>query len=258
MLIIRREQVDAFSPLIRKKFVDEVLEYIRGYYPEDCEALGDEQMRRAIDFGIDRAAAHGFDIKGDVCSYITLMFSLGSYFDEDPLVPWAAEVLEDNETDRSTVMERLYAKARNYLRMVAGENGQYYRSALLSLRRKSFDSLTATGTGDMDQDIRIALSELYPEQYQASSEDTLKGVIVSAKELAGKYELGTREGIMIYVRLMFMLGSHVDRDLLHPWAAEILQIDSGADPVSKAQRLYEAAMARIEQAFRIARSTRST
>ena len=131
MLIIRREQMDAFSPLIRKKFVDEVLAYIRGYYPEDCEALGDEQTRRAIDLGVDRAAAHGFDIKGDVCSYITLMFSLGSYFDEDPLVPWTAEVLEDKETDRSAVMERLYAKTKNYLRMVAGENGQYYRSALL-------------------------------------------------------------------------------------------------------------------------------
>ena len=60
---------------------------------------------------------------------------------------------------------------------------------------------------------------------------------------------------MIYVRLMFMLGSHVDRDPLHPWAAAILQVDSAADPVSKARRLDEAAMERIEQAFKIARST---
>lgn len=254
---IRNEQKDAFSPQMRKNFVDEVLEYIRGYYPEDCGVLGDEQARRVIDFGIDRAAAHGFDIKGDVCSYITLMFSLGSYFDEDPLVPWAAEVLQDKETDRSAVMQELYAQATNYLRMVAGQNGEYYRSALLWLRQESFDSLTKTDTGDLDQDIRTRLNELYPQQYQALSEDMLKELTNAAEALAEKYGLGSCEGVMICVGLMSMLGSHFDRDPLHPWAAKVLRGGSGADPVRKARRLFEAAVDRVEQALRIARSTGS-
>ena len=39
--------------------------------------------------GIGRAARHGLDTDHDIFVYVTLMMMLGSYFDEDPQLPWA-------------------------------------------------------------------------------------------------------------------------------------------------------------------------
>lgn len=255
MLHIRKEQMQALNAYMRENFVDEMLAYLREHFPQDCEVLGQAQTRRVIDLGIDRAAEHGFEIKGDVCNFITLMFSLGSYFDEDPLLPWASEALEGEEgTSPSTIMNDLYAKATEYLNRVAGDKGQYYRTALRRARERSFESLAETDTGNLTQDIQSCLSSLYPQQYNALAESSLKSLTELGQASAGRYGIGTHEGILLYVHLMLMIGSHFDRDPLHPWAASILKDESVTDPQQKARKLYEAVMARLDQAFATSRS----
>ena len=255
MLHIRKEQMRALNAYMRENFVDEMVAYLREHFPQDCDVLGQAQTRRVIDLGIDRAAEHGLEIKGDVCNFITLMFSLGSYFDEDPLLPWASEVLEGKEENSpSAMMDDLYAKATEYLNRVAGDNGQYYRTALLRARERSFESLAETNTGNLTRDIRSCLSSLYPQQYNALAKSSLKSLMELGQASAGRYGVGTHEGILLYVHLMFLIGSHFDRDPLHPWAAAVLEDESVTDPQQKARKLYEAAMARLDHAFTAGRS----
>lgn len=258
MLIIRKEQMEVFRANMRKSFENEALDYARENFPGDCDVLGEAQTRIVIDLGIDRAAEHGFDTKGDVCDYIMLMFALGSYFDEDPQLPWTAEILEDSSLlSPSDMMEKLYAEASDYLKKVSGDNGVYYKKALLRARKMSYASLEKSISGNLTQDIDTILISLYPQQYHILTESSRNSLTDLGRSSAESYGLKTREGILIYIMLMFMLGSSFDRDPLHPWAEDVLQGDS-LYPVVKARRLYEAIIVRLDQALDNNRSTRGS
>lgn len=248
MLTIRKDQRPAFRAAMRKNFESDMVAQLREDFPEDCEVLGEDQVRRVIDLGVDRAAAHGFETRGDVCDYIVMMFIIGSYFDEDPQLPWAAEVLRDEgEAGPSATMEALYARANEYLGRVAGEDGEYYRKALLRARRMTFESLARPGSGNMSHEIRPFLRRLYPEKHGELADSSLRRMGNLGQASATRYGIGTPEGTLVYVALMFMLGSHFDRDPQHPWAGEVLQDRATTSADLKARRLQEAAMARLAQ-----------
>lgn len=252
VLKIRKEQIMVFRAYMRKKFVDRMLVILPEYYPEDCAVLGEVQTRKVIELGIARAETHGFETQGPVCDYICLMFTFGSYFDADPLLPWAAAVLENREgIDAATLIKNLYAKAADYSRRVAGDDGEYHTRALLRARQKPFDALNKINSGDLIQDVRSLLNDLYSQRYQILTESSLKWLVDLGQTSAGKYGAGTQEGILVYVGLMFMLSSHFDRDPLHPWAAAVLQDSAITEPGLKARKLHEAAMTRLDQALEV-------
>lgn len=250
MLVIREEQMRTLEQIPIKAFKDDMLVYLQERFPEDFEVLGEAQTRRVIELGIDRAAAHGFETRGDICDYISVMFGLGSYFDEDPLLPWATEVLKNNEgVNPSTLLTKLYAKAADYSRRVHGEDAEYYAKALLRIRRIRFSDLMQSKSTDYIEDIKSRLRLLYLQRYEELTETGVERLMDQGGISAGRYGLVTREGILIYCLLVFMLGSHFDRDPLQPWAASILKDNSITDPDLRARRLYEAAMARLNQAL---------
>jgi hypothetical protein len=67
------------------------------------------------------------------------------------------------------------------------------------------------------------------------------------------YGLQTREGLLVYSAIMFLLGSHFDRDPLHPWVSQPL--NSALGMPEKARALQSAAHARLEQYISLARTT---
>jgi hypothetical protein len=256
MLTIRKEQTAAFRSAMRRNFQDQMLEDLGKRFPADCQVLGKDQTRRVIDLGIDRAAAQGFGARRHVCDFITLMFILGSYFDEDPLLPWAAEALAGQAGgDPNARMARLYAKTTDYLKQVAGENGEHYRAVLLRARRMPFESIGTSNPPGSPLDPRAFLQALYPQRSGVLTDTGYQSLIALGRASAEKYGLSTREGFYVYIGLVFVLSSHFDRDPLHPWAAAILQDKSARDPGAKARRLHAAAMERLEQYQRISQST---
>lgn len=66
--------------------------------------VGDEQMLKAVRFGITQARNHGFTFRGPVQLYLELMLLFGSYFDTDPQYPWAAAILA--RQDSGSQMQR--------------------------------------------------------------------------------------------------------------------------------------------------------
>jgi hypothetical protein len=93
MLTIRQAQLAVLSQLEVEKFEDWTLAHLRKFFPKQCAALGERQLRETIRHGIRRAAHYGLTAKRDVCKYIDLMIVFGRDFDTDKRSRWASEIL---------------------------------------------------------------------------------------------------------------------------------------------------------------------
>ena len=71
---------------------------------------------RLFRLGEERAASHEIRDATGVWIYTGIAFMLGSGFDEDPLLPWAAAVL--GEENRETRAARLHERALVFLNEV--------------------------------------------------------------------------------------------------------------------------------------------
>jgi hypothetical protein len=114
MLAIRKEQLAVFGPIGKKAFGDRVAAHIKKVFPEQSEALGERKLHETIQYGTQRAAAHGIVSERDVCKYIDLVILYGRDFDKDRNLLWAQSILQ-NQAIRSpsSKIERLYKAAKN-------------------------------------------------------------------------------------------------------------------------------------------------
>lgn len=246
MLIIRKAQMKVLSQVPLRVFENEMLSYVRKNFPDRCDVLSDAPNRQMIALGIAKSKDYGFETRGDITDYITLMILFGSYFDEDPQLPWVAEILEDKAGfGPSAIIADLYAEAADYMERVFGDKGEFYKKAMEKARSQSFESLFENDISDSLQSIKSLFNDVYPEKYQTLTESNLERLVDIGRALSDRYGMGSGEGFRVYAFLMFMLGSHFDRDPLHAWAGEILQDRSIKEPHLKAWQLHEAAMAQV-------------
>lgn len=112
MLIIRKEQMGVFEEVALKNFEDRMVIHLGKFFPEQCAALGDDGIREAIRYGIERAESYGIVDERDVCKYIDLTIVFGRDFDESPGTAWASSILNDEFlTDPTAKVERLFREA---------------------------------------------------------------------------------------------------------------------------------------------------
>lgn len=114
-LTIRAEQLDEYSRREVRKFEDWVGEHLRKFFPQQCEAAGDPEVRRLIRDGIRRAAGYRITSQRDVCKFIDLTMLAGENFESDPRLPWALEILE-RPTDSASRITALTDYAEDMLR----------------------------------------------------------------------------------------------------------------------------------------------
>lgn len=115
LLSIRAAQMAAFSQMEVRKFEDWMCTHATKFFPQQCAALGEPQLRELIQYGIARAAAHKITSKRDVCKFIDLMIVFGRDFDTEPRHAWAAEILARNNEPASKI-RGLYAAATQRLK----------------------------------------------------------------------------------------------------------------------------------------------
>jgi len=242
MLVVRAEQRTAMWPsLLRQR----VTAHVREGYPEDYAILGAETVKAAVDLGIARAAQHGFEQGDDVEKYVDLMFLLGAYFDEDPLYPWAVHILNDPGLASPSIrIHNLEVTAAGHLLRTAGAEGEHYKAALVRARRMPFEDLVRRRAEDPSADLQALLYGLYPQQYTSLTKATLAALVARASNAGDVHGMASREGRLILAALMFLLGSHFDRDPLQPWAPPVFQ--GRSDPATKTKELHQAAMDRLD------------
>ncbi len=114
MLTIRQAQLAALGEMDVARFERWMLDHLAKFFPPQCAAAGELELRRTIRHGIDRAAAHGFRRKRDVCKYIDLMVVLGRDFDTSDQYPWARVILTELRNP-DTKIQALQAAAKSHL-----------------------------------------------------------------------------------------------------------------------------------------------
>jgi hypothetical protein len=94
------------------KFEDRMVEHLRENFPEECEEMGEEDVREAVRHGVERAGEYGMELEQDVCNYINVMFVYGRDFDTDAELPWAGQILNDpSREDPTDKTDALYDEA---------------------------------------------------------------------------------------------------------------------------------------------------
>ncbi len=114
MLRVRSYDLAKVPDSTGELWVDDFCGVLRAIYPRKFDYQGDAANRELIALGLENAGQHAFRSKRSAAIWITLMFMLGSGFDEDLLYPWAPEALAGGgqEDERA---DRLYRAAMTHL-----------------------------------------------------------------------------------------------------------------------------------------------
>lgn len=279
MLVIRKSQMEVFETIAARRFEEGLLDHFRAFFPQHAAVLGEAQLQRVLRYGLQRAESRGLGTERGIYLYIALMFMLGSRFDEDPQLPWAArEVKEEKpaspkppvpaeagmaetaptetageaaagtegEAPKETAdarIERVYGQAMAFLDQTVGPDNEFLRQSLNVLRQsQTFEGLpTAPSFGHR---LLLLLQMLAPEKYRTLGEELSRDLVRHGYENAKRHGIATERGIMSFVALAFVLGSGFDRDPLYPWAAA-LSAPEQTDPAKKGAALLETALAHL-------------
>jgi hypothetical protein len=224
-MLITGAQMDTFRQALEAAFEDRMVSHFREELPDLSARAGEAGLRSAIRLGRERARGYGLGGEPSICSFITVMFLLGSGFDDDPLLPWASSILRGaaREPEDMTVT-RLREVTLAYLDEAEGDDGELLEEALARLRDEPLDLLLPPFHGDGAAAYLVScLSRLYPARCSLAGEDGLSAMVDQALEAAKASGLESAQGAGLYAILMLMLGAHFERDPLLPWAQEAIE-----------------------------------
>ncbi|HXM40647.1 MAG TPA: hypothetical protein VN924_05310 [Bryobacteraceae bacterium] len=247
-VIIRREQMEAFDAASRKAFEDSTYRHLQEYFPQHCELLGEDQMRRVIRHGWKKAEIHDLTDARCVRSYIEFMCQLGSGFDSDILLPWAAETLNDRSAIQITRADRLYHRVWDYVDHIARDyrdaegipTTQRFVPQLRQVRRDSSEHLDQANAARFCETLGQRLTRSLPEKCAYVGAENLRRAITEAVESARTYGITVIRGATLFAVMRFVLGAEFDRDPLIPWASSVLLDKTITDQFKRVDKLYAA------------------
>jgi hypothetical protein len=250
MLSIRREQVSAFERIDPPAFEDEMLEHIREHFPTHWNVLKQDARLRVIRLGHEAAQEYHFATRHEVCLFIDLRMMLGSGFDTDPQLPWAAQMLHDpGISDPTSRIDRLYESAMVYLDHVVGEKEVFPVEPLRSMFGYPADELGQRLSADFEQGMMQEFRRIWTAKSEEAGPESLGRLVSQGINSAQKYGFNSRRDVGFYLLLAFLLGHRVDDDPLHPWSSSVLTDPSLKDGSDRFDRLYGTGQAILRQAL---------
>ena len=242
MLILRKEQMEIFREAAMQRFENEMLQHLGEFSPSLFKTVGNEQMHKAVRFGITQAHNHGFTFRGPVQLYLELMLLFGSYFDTDPQYPWATEILTRQDSgSQMQRAEQLYQKAMDYNQKVSGPKNIYALDALRNIALMARQPLTVSANNFMP-DMLQAMAFLYPQKAAYVGREGLEALIQKAMGGAKRQRFATVRGVVLVSVLMLAFGHGCAIDPLYPWIAKTFKDDTLTDPEARAKRLEKNAL----------------
>lgn len=240
MLQIRSDQMKIFSKAALKGFETEMVEHLSDFSPPLVKAMGEEQLRKTIQFGMDRAGSYDFTFRGPVRFYLELMFLFGSHFDTDPQYPWANEILTDQEARPQMLRaDQLFEATAAYRKKVCGPKDVYTIKALkhISMLTGQQENPQTSSVPDILQQLRA----IHPQKIDYVGEENTEALIHEAIDKAEEYHFTTDRSIALLMLLMFSLGHGCWDDPLYPWISRTLTNEKISDPNGRAKRLEKKA-----------------
>lgn len=244
MIRIRQAQVDILERRPQERRDADLAAAMRQAHPWLTGRLSDASLAKAVRLGRERAAAYSLAGFAPVRDYVDCIFRYGIGFATDPVLPWAAAVLNnplfDNELNRAAALQ---SEAQRYDEAVAGLDGARTRDALHRLLTLQED-VSQVPSDKLAAAILRLCGEIYPEKTAYAGLDVLRGVLMAGQHLA--YELGieTHRGYGAACGLLLGLGHQAADDPCLPWVRESL---AGHDSdEARVEALENAARAEIE------------
>lgn len=238
-MLIRREQVDTFEKAAWTSFENEMVQYMLAFASRLASVAGEENVRKLVRSGLERARAYKLRLRGPMRFYLELMASLGSDFDSDPILPWARAGLSDEAAaDEMERADRLYRRMLAYNEAVGGKENEFGKQALQRMLSADPKAFTAS-RGSLEEKIVQALESIYPQKADAAGRDALLLLIQGAREKAHRYAIRSQEGTAFLTALMFAFGHGVDADPMYPWVTTALTDPLIIDEAGRVKRLYD-------------------
>jgi plasmid stability protein len=257
MLRIREEQVAVFEQAALRNFEDRMVAHLRDFAPTHSRLLTEDEMRVVIRHGMKQAESHGFTSERSIRIYTELMLMLGSSFDIDPQLPWAAELLKDDErmTDEVTRLDRLQERAWAYVDEVLPDFGnagdesgpKSFIEQIRQLMRERDEILQPTAAAEFYERTIAQLKQTLPRKCELLGEQSLRRLVNQGVELARSYNISSERGCAFFVAGRFMLGSGFYKDPQLPWITRILNDQAISDQKERVDRLLAAAIDCLKQ-----------
>jgi hypothetical protein len=168
------------------------------------------------------------------------MLMYGSFFDNDPLIPWAEQILADGRIDKTQVrIDRLHQGMLRYYLEISGPRRLYDREAL---RRCESGLIRGCTPDDQRFEARLVTTffEIHSRRATYLGEERLRALVHRARAAAERLEAATAVGVAMVAFLMFTKGTRFWEDPLLPWAKSALSAELGHDHGARAQRLVDA------------------
>jgi hypothetical protein len=246
MLVIRSAQMEVFKEAALRSFENEMVAHLAEFSPPLFKAVGEEQMREVIHFGIGKADSYGFTFRGPVRLYLDLMLLFGSHFDTDPQYPWAAEILTDQDSGlQMQRAERLYEKTMDYREKVAGPEDAYTLRALRNISVLARQPLELSSDNFVPA-MRQEIARVYPQKAVYVGDEGINALIRKGVDGARRQRFSTIRGATLVIVLMLAFGHGCGADPLYPWIARTLKDEAITDPETRAKRLEKKALTWLE------------
>lgn len=242
-MVIRAQQMTALQLSTRDTFETRLCSHVEEFFPIHWREVGEEQVRGVIRLGIANAASYGMKTQREIYLFVSLMLYLGSSFDTDYQLPWAAASLNDmSETDPFTRIEKTYDAAVEYLDRVAGPNGQYSAAAI-----RRFTQMARDLSRNALEALPGKLGRIFPEKYSELSETQLNDLVREGRECALRCGLDAQQGAFLCTGLSFLLGYGYASDPQFLWAADVLNDSSISDPVQRVNAMKETSVLHLNR-----------
>jgi hypothetical protein len=114
MLTIRQAQLEAMGQAGMRRFEEILAHEVEARFPHAEPTV--EALRARVRRGIIRAEAYGIESEADLAAFVFLMMEFGDGFDDRPDLPWAMNVLRNNDISGRAKMSAIAARRASLAR----------------------------------------------------------------------------------------------------------------------------------------------
>jgi hypothetical protein len=254
-MIIRRDQIDAFDEAAARGFEDRMLARIAKYFPKHPKLLGDEPLRLLVALALKKAAGYDFTTERNVALYLDLMCLLGSSFDTDPQMPWAAEILADpsfeTPDDRAGKLHKrgwefAQMAAEDFKDLVEKNDSTRIIGTIKEIGRLTLDELPVPTGHQYAAQWSAKLSDTFPVRYAQIGSEAISNLMRQAVESAARNRVCNARGIALCASISLVLGAGFDHDPQLPWVSKALSGEPN-DSAPRTRRLHRDAVECLRQ-----------
>jgi hypothetical protein len=250
MLVILKDQMQAFELIDPKSFEESMLEHVREYFPKIVEVAGEEKILVFNRRSHERAKEYGFATRHEVYLFIDFMVMLGSGFDADPQLPWAADILQDESIpDPTARIDQLYDTVIRYLDQVVGKDGVFPVGPMRTLIDYPLGQLEQRLAAGLEQGMLDEFKRICPQKYDLVSEDQFRKLITEGVELAGAYGFIRNREVGFLLILMYVFGHCFASDPQYSVLTDVLVDKNLSDGKQKLGRLHEVLRTELTKAL---------